>query len=109
MNINFVSLDIPYPPNHGGAIDIFNRIEAFTKLNWKIFLHCFYFNSNLSYELEKYCNPYSIKSISTTIANSLNKVKSDKLSDRISKNYLWDIIAEKTKKVYEKVVNTSMQ
>ena len=63
-----------------------------------------YFNN-----LADYCNPYSIKSISTTIANSLNKVKSDKLSDRISKNYLWDIIAEKTKKVYEKVVNTSMQ
>ena len=62
-----------------------------------------YFNN-----LAEYCNPYSIKSISTTISNSLNSVKSDKLSDHISKNYLWDKIAEKTKIIYEKVMNTSM-
>ena len=56
MKINFISLDIPYPPNYGGAIDIFYKIKAFAKLECKIILHCFYSDRATAKELEKYCN-----------------------------------------------------
>ena len=56
MNINFVSLDIPYPPNYGGAIDIFYKIKALGRLDCKIILHCFYSDRSFSSELEKYCD-----------------------------------------------------
>ena len=55
MKLNFVSLDIPFPPNYGGAIDIFYKIKAFHKLNCKIFLHCFYSDREKPSELEQYC------------------------------------------------------
>ena len=42
VKINFVSMDIPDPPNYGGAIDIFYKIKAITELDCKIILHCFY-------------------------------------------------------------------
>ena len=56
MKFNFVSLDIPYPPNYGGAIDIFYKIKAISELDCKIILHCFYSNRSFSSELEKYCD-----------------------------------------------------
>ena len=56
VKINFVSLDIPYPPNYGGAIDIFFKIKAIAELDCKIVLHCFYSNRKFSSELDKYCD-----------------------------------------------------
>jgi hypothetical protein len=55
MNLNIVSLDIPYPPNYGGAIDIFFRIKALAELNCKITLHCFYSDRQPAFSLEAYC------------------------------------------------------
>jgi len=55
MKINFISLDIPYPPNYGGAIDIFYKIKAFSKLGCKTYLHCFYSDRVMAIELEEYC------------------------------------------------------
>ena len=43
VKINFISLDIPEPPNYGGAIDIYYKIKALLKLDCKIILHCFQF------------------------------------------------------------------
>jgi len=42
--IHIVSLDIPYPPNYGGAIDIFYKIKAFYEVGFEIHLHCFEYN-----------------------------------------------------------------
>ena len=53
--LNIISLDIPYPPNYGGAVDIWYKLMALKKMGIKINLHCFYFNRTPSKELEKYC------------------------------------------------------
>lgn len=66
MKLNFVSLDNPYPPNYGGAIDIFFKIKALSKLNCDIYLHCYYSERNPHQKLEKYCTEvyyYTRKSI----------------------------------------------
>ena len=53
--INIVSLDIPYPPDYGGAVDIFQRLSSLKKMEVKINLHCYYYNRNPATELEKLC------------------------------------------------------
>lgn len=39
--IHIVSLDVPFPPNYGGVIDIYNRAKALKDAGWKVILHCF--------------------------------------------------------------------
>ena len=38
--LNIVSLDIPYPPDYGGAVDIFQRLSSLKKMEVKINLLC---------------------------------------------------------------------
>jgi len=54
--IHFVSFDIPYPPNYGGIIDVYYKIKELSKLEVKIYLHCFaQKNAKKQIELEKIC------------------------------------------------------
>lgn len=39
--IHIVSLDVPFPPDYGGAIDIYFRAKALKSLGIKVILHCF--------------------------------------------------------------------
>lgn len=94
MKINFISLDIPYPPNYGGAIDIFYKIKAFSKLGCKIDLHCFYSDRGTAFELEEYCeNVYyypRINNINTQIFSKnpflVESRTSKKLINKLNKN-----------------------
>ncbi len=54
MHLHIVALDVPYPANYGGAIDIFYRIKALYALGVKITLHCFEYGRGEQEELEKY-------------------------------------------------------
>ena len=51
-----------------------------------------------------YCNPYSIDSIYTNLADSLNKKRSVELSKHIYSNFLWDKIAIDTLKIYNDIL-----
>jgi hypothetical protein len=55
IHLHIVSFTIPYPPNFGGAIDVFFKIKALHAAGVKIHLHCFSYDRNPSPELEKYC------------------------------------------------------
>lgn len=54
-SINIISFDVPYPPNYGGAIDVFYKIKALHSLGAKIFLHTFEYGRGEQIELNKYC------------------------------------------------------
>jgi hypothetical protein len=54
-NLHIVSLNIPYPPNYGGVIDIFYKIKALFEAGYSIHLHTFKYNRESSKDLEKYC------------------------------------------------------
>ena len=54
IQLHIVALDVPFPPNYGGAIDIFYRIKALHALGVKITLHCFEYGRGQQRELEKY-------------------------------------------------------
>ncbi len=40
-HIHIISLDVPFPADYGGALDIYYRIVALHRLGFKIHLHCF--------------------------------------------------------------------
>ncbi|MDI6833037.1 MAG: glycosyltransferase family 1 protein [Bacteroidales bacterium] len=54
--LNIITLDIPFPPNYGGAIDEFYTIKNLHDLGINIYLHAFkYGERKPSKELEQYC------------------------------------------------------
>lgn len=55
-HLHIVCLDVPYPPDYGGAIDMMCRIESFFKEGIKIHLHYFAYNHRGNpNELNRYC------------------------------------------------------
>ena len=53
--INIVSFDVPCPPDYGGAIDIYYKLETLNDLGIKIYLHCFQYGRSDSKRLEEIC------------------------------------------------------
>ncbi len=54
--LNLVAFAIPYPPNYGGAIDVFYKIKNLHALGVSIVLHVFRYDTREIGELEKYCD-----------------------------------------------------
>ena len=41
QHVHIISLDVPFPADYGGVIDIFYKIKWLHKAGVKIHLHCF--------------------------------------------------------------------
>jgi hypothetical protein len=54
-HLHIVSLDVPWPADYGGVIDIFFKIKALHSAGIKIHLHCFTKGRPEAIELNKYC------------------------------------------------------
>ena len=54
--LHIISLDIPYPADYGGAIDIFYKLKSLHAAGVEITLHCFLYGQRLPHaELAQYC------------------------------------------------------
>lgn len=53
--LHIVSFDVPYPPNYGGAIDVFYKLKALAASGVTIYFHAFEYGRGGHKELEKYC------------------------------------------------------
>lgn len=53
--LHIVCLDVPWPADYGGAIDMFYKIRYLSQSGVKIILHCFEYGRPQSRELEAYC------------------------------------------------------
>lgn len=53
--LNIIALNIPWPANYGGVIDIFYKIKALHQLGVKIILHAFEYERLPAPELNAYC------------------------------------------------------
>jgi hypothetical protein len=57
LSLQIVCFNVPYPPNYGGAIDVFFKIKALYALGVDIRLHCFtYDHYQPSDALKPYCS-----------------------------------------------------
>ncbi|MEX2485086.1 MAG: hypothetical protein WED10_11015 [Brumimicrobium sp.] len=54
--LHIISFDVPYPPNYGGAFDVFHRIKALHNDGYKITLHCFDYGRGKAAELNEITN-----------------------------------------------------
>ena len=54
VHLHIISFTIPYPPNYGGAIDVFYKIKALHSAGVKVHLHCFSYDLNLKNTAMKY-------------------------------------------------------
>lgn len=53
--INIIALNVPWPANYGGVIDIFYMMKALHDCGVKIVLHCFEYGRQPARELEELC------------------------------------------------------
>lgn len=52
----------------------------------------------------EYPNPNSVESIITAIKISLDKKKTDELKKQILKNFIWEVVAQKTADMYKQII-----
>lgn len=50
--LNIIAFDVPFPPDYGGAIDVYYRIKALHELGLEITLHCFEYGRGMPEELK---------------------------------------------------------
>ncbi len=55
MKLHLISLDVPFPPDYGGMVDVFYKIRNLHAAGVRIYLHCFEFGRGEQHELEAYC------------------------------------------------------
>jgi hypothetical protein len=53
--LNIVAFDVPYPPDYGGAIDVFYKLKSLKANGCKIILHCFDYKYRQNDILENFC------------------------------------------------------
>ena len=53
--VHIVSFDVPYPPDYGGAIDVYYKIKSLSEAGAEIYLHCFQYGRARATELEALC------------------------------------------------------
>jgi hypothetical protein len=59
--LHIVCLDVPWPPDYGGVIDMMNRIMAFKRMGVGIHLHYFSYNERgTPPELNEYCQTVNV-------------------------------------------------
>jgi hypothetical protein len=91
--LHIITLNIPYPPDYGGMIDSFCRIEALSKSGICIHLHCFEYNRPQQKHLETLCQEVNYYPRKTGFLQQLSfnpYIVSSRDSDRLLTNLLRD-------------------
>lgn len=89
--LHIVSFDVPYPPDYGGAIDVFFKIKALHALGVKVILHAFTYRRGrgAAPALQQYCESVHYYSRDLSPGNMFLKmpfiVASRKSSDLVSR------------------------
>lgn len=71
-HLHIISFDIPFPPNYGGAIDVFYRLKSLYEKGIHIILHCFEYRSSVAPELTRYCKKVYYYKRNLSFLNQLN-------------------------------------
>jgi hypothetical protein len=54
-HLHIIAITVPHPPNFGGVIDLYWKLEALQKQGVHIHLHCFLYDRQPAKELEQFC------------------------------------------------------
>ena len=85
--LHIVCLDVPWPADYGGAIDMMNRVKVLHKLGVLIHLHYFSYNERgIPNELNQFCesiNVYEREKISNGFSFILPYIVASRINDRL--------------------------
>lgn len=98
--IHIVSFNIPYPPDYGGIIDVFYKLEALSANGMKIILHAFGYGRKPAPELEKYCEKIYYYPRKTGILSQFSSLPYIVYSRR-NRNLLADLLKDKAPVLFE--------
>ena len=62
-HLHIVALNIPFPANYGGAIDIYYKVKALHEIGYTIHLHCFEYGLKALYKTEFFFETIPINNI----------------------------------------------
>ncbi len=89
-HLHIVCLDVPWPADYGGAIDMMNRIMMLKKLEIKIHLHYFSYNERgTPNELNQFCESihvYERKKAHNELFSKLPYIISSRINDELINN-----------------------
>lgn len=54
-DLHLISLDVPYPPDYGGMVDVYYKIRNLHAAGARIYLHCFEYGRGEQEHLSAYC------------------------------------------------------
>lgn len=94
-HLHIVSFDIPFPPNYGGAIDVYYRVIYLHNYGVKVHLHCYEYKRNHlhSQELEDICysvDYYNRQDNVFKMISTLPYIANTRYSERLVDNLLKD-------------------
>ncbi|MGZ8557500.1 MAG: glycosyltransferase family 4 protein [Chitinophagaceae bacterium] len=85
--LHIVCLDVPWPADYGGAIDMMNRIKVLHKMGILIHLHYFSYNERgIPNELNQFCisiNVYEREKISNGFSFKLPFIVASRINDKL--------------------------
>lgn len=85
--LHIVCLDVPWPADYGGAIDMMNRIKTLHKLGIRIHLHYFSYNERgIPNELNQFCesiNVYEREKISNGFSFTTPYIVASRTNDQL--------------------------
>lgn len=89
-HLHIVCLDVPWPADYGGAIDMMNRIRVFKQMGIRIHLHYFSYNERgHPNELNQYCEQvyvYSRKTGSGGLSGRLPYIVASRINQELAIN-----------------------
>lgn len=88
-----MSLDVPWPADYGGVVDLFYKLKYLHGLGVKIHLHCFTSGRPEQEELKKYCasvHYYQRRPNAKSLSFRLPLIVSSRISDALLQNLLKD-------------------
>ena len=89
-HLHIVCLDVPWPADYGGAIDMMNRIAGFKKMGIAIHLHYFSYNERgTPNELNQYCESihvYERKTGRKGLSSKLPYIVASRVNDELVRN-----------------------
>ncbi len=91
--MNIVSFDVPFPPDFGGAVEVFYKLKALSEAGVKIYLHTFKAGRGRQSDLEKYCEQVFYYPRNKSFLNAIRLIpfivisrKSNKLIENLNKS-----------------------
>ncbi len=88
-HLHIVCLEIPFPADYGGVVDLFYKIKSLHQLGVKIHLHCFTKDRQPQDELNKYCetvNYYSRKNNISSFSFTMPFIVKSRVNEELISN-----------------------